>query len=262
MTLGYKTYVRDASKSWIVFFHGFGGNYTIFNRQINDFKENYNLLFIDLPGHGESPNINTIDENVLDFTGQKVIELLDRLNIQKPHFIGVSLGTIVIQHIAMVYPSRIKSMILSGAVGKWLWWGELVGKVALSFPIRQMLPYMVPYVSFAYILMPKKNHKKSRNMFIREALKLGQDSYLRWLYILRDANSIYKSLRAQTNHIPKLYISGDEDHMFLRGITRHVKEEHGAKLEILKKCGHVCNIEQSALFNKLSLQFIQQLDPA
>lgn len=256
--LNYKAYVMDSSKEWIVFFHGFGGNHTIFNRQINDFKENFNLLFIDLPGHGESPKL-TGNEHVLNFTSEKVIELLDRLKIGMAHFVGVSLGTIVLQHLSIHYPLRIKSMILSGAVGKWLWWGEMLGRLTLSFPIRHLLPYMLPYISFAHIVMPKKNHEKSRNVFIKEAVKLGQKSYLGWLYIVRDAHKIYRSLSKKVNKIPKLYISGEEDHMFLQGITKHVHKEDEAELFILKECGHVCNIEQSSQFNALALNFLSKI---
>ncbi|MGP4075457.1 alpha/beta fold hydrolase [Halobacillus sp. K22] len=254
-SLNYEAYINSQDKDWIVFFHGFGGNYSIFNRQIEHFKPDYNLLFVDLPGHGKSPDL-TNDENILDFTSRKVVELLDRLHINRVHLIGVSLGTIVIQDMAMKFPERIKSMVLSGAVGRWLWWGETLGKIVMSFPIRHMLPYMVPFVSFAHILMPKRNHKKSRDFFIKEALKLGKNSYLRWLFIVKDAHQIYSKLKQQVNKIPKLYISGAEDHMFLKGIVKHARKEEAAELTILEKCGHVCNIEKSSQFNLISRDFV------
>ncbi|MGP4060863.1 alpha/beta fold hydrolase [Halobacillus sp. H74] len=257
--LNYEAHINDRRKEWIVFFHGFGGNHTIFNRQISHFKEDYNLLFVDLPGHGKSPDF-TGEENVLAFTSKKVIELLDQVGVRQAHLVGVSLGTIVMQDIATKFPERIKSMVLSGAVGKWLWWGEALGKFTLTFPVRSLLPYMIPFVTFAYIVLPKKNHKKSRDVFIKEALKLGKSSYINWLFTVKDAHMIYRTLRKQGNRIPKLYISGEEDHMFLKGITTHVRKEKEAELLILKECGHVCNIEKYPQFNQHALKFFESID--
>lgn len=255
LNINYKTYTHEYSKDWIVFFHGIGGNYTIFKRQIDIFKEHYNLLFIDLPGHGNSPDLGVNDET-LTTTCEMINSLLDKLNIKDAHFIGVSLGTILMQYMSIKYPDRIKSMVLAGAVGKWLKWGELIGKLSLSFLFRNLLPYMIPYIIFAHILMPQKNHKRSRDIFIREAHKLGKVSYLRWAFVLRDAYKIYEDLNQYENGIPKLYISGDEDHMFLKGIKSYVRKEKGSELYIIKKCGHVCNIEKSSEFNRIALDYI------
>ena len=52
-TLNYKTFLNDQTDEWVVFLHGFGGNYNIFHNQMDYFKEHFNLLFIDLPGHGQ-----------------------------------------------------------------------------------------------------------------------------------------------------------------------------------------------------------------
>ncbi|ARI78305.1 hypothetical protein HM131_16320 [Halobacillus mangrovi] len=255
--LSHKVYRTNHSQEWVVLFHGFGGNHKIFYKQMEEFQDRYNLLLVDLPGHGGSPICDK--EPVLTYTGRKVIELMDLLHIGKAHFLGVSLGTLVIQHMADEYPERIQSMILSGAVGKWLWWGEALGRLSLSFPIRNMLPYMFPYTCFAYILMPKKNHKKSRNVFIKEALKLGRQAYLTWLFSVRDAYMLYERLRKKKNNIPKLYISGEEDHMFLGGIRKHVRKEEAAELVEIPECGHVCNIEKATEFNALSLDFIHRM---
>ncbi|MCD5324262.1 MULTISPECIES: alpha/beta fold hydrolase [Pontibacillus] len=254
-SLHYKMYFSDPSKEWVVFLHGLGGNWNIFHKQIDYFKENFNLLFIDLPGHGKSPFIRQ-KQNLLTHTGQQVIDLLNKLSISSAHFLGVSLGTIVMQSIAMEHPHRMKSMTLAGAAGKWLKWGELLGKLTISFPMSHILPYMVPFKAFAYIVLPKPNHSKSRNIFIREATKLGRYAYLGWANIIRDSYKIYEQLDKKTNHIPKLYITGSEDHMFIKGIKNHVQTEARSKMHIIQKCGHVCNLEKAAEFNRIAFEFI------
>ncbi|KGP91445.1 beta-ketoadipate enol-lactone hydrolase [Pontibacillus chungwhensis BH030062] len=254
-SLSYKTFVTDSSKDWVVFLHGLGGDWNIFHKQIDYFKDHFNLLFIDLPGHGKSPLIKR-RKNLLSYTAKKVLTLMDNLSISSAHFLGVSLGTIIMQSIAMTHPHRIKSMTLAGAAGKWLKWGELLGRVTISFPFSHLLPYMVPFKVFAHIVLPKPNHSKSRNIFIREAKKLGRYAYLSWANVIRNSYKTYERLKDKTNNIPKLYVSGDEDHMFIQGITNHVKRESLAKLHIIKKCGHVCNLEKAAEFNQVAFHFI------
>ena len=43
-------------KEWILMLHGIGGNLNIFKKQIDVLSENYNLLLVDLHGHGNSQN--------------------------------------------------------------------------------------------------------------------------------------------------------------------------------------------------------------
>ena len=55
--LEFKTYINDENKSWITFLHGFGGSSNIWYKQIRKLSKSYNLLFIDLRGHGKSRNV-------------------------------------------------------------------------------------------------------------------------------------------------------------------------------------------------------------
>lgn len=255
--LYYETITNHANKEWIVLFHGLGGNCSIFYKQIPTFKEQYNLLLIDLPGHGESDDLPKVEVNTLSATSKLVMDILDKEKIESAHFVGVSLGTILMQYLAMHFPERIQSMVLAGAAGKWRKWGEILGKTTLAKGIRNLLPYKLPYVTFAYILMPKGNHKKSRDIFIREANKLGKQSYLRWSLVIKDSSKIYSVLSNVNNKIPKLYISGNEDHMFIDGIKSYVQNEKNSNLYIIDQCGHVCNIEKPLEFNKLTLDFLK-----
>jgi pimeloyl-ACP methyl ester carboxylesterase len=49
---------------------------------------------------------------------------------------------------------------------------------------------------------------------------------------------------------------GEEDHLFLPAIKKVVTKHLQATLLIIENCGHVVNIEQSDIFNKKTIQFI------
>ncbi|MDC1362043.1 alpha/beta hydrolase, partial [Crocinitomicaceae bacterium] len=52
--LSYSVYNNDKSTKWVTFVHGAGGSSSIWFRQIRAFKEEFNVLLVDLRGHGNS----------------------------------------------------------------------------------------------------------------------------------------------------------------------------------------------------------------
>ena len=69
-------------------------------------------------GHGGSDikKLKPVNKYSFKSVGDDVMEVLDFLKIEKTHTIGVSLGTIIIRDLSERYPSRISSMILTGAI--------------------------------------------------------------------------------------------------------------------------------------------------
>ncbi|QFT88602.1 3-oxoadipate enol-lactonase 2 [Bacillus sp. THAF10] len=254
----YKTLTSPNSTEWVVFFHGFGGNSSIFYKQLKAFRSEYNLLLLDLPGHGKSPYPKGVD--LFEYSAEKTMEILKQLNIKTAHFVGVSLGTIIMQEIALRKPTIIKSMVLGGATPKLKKWGEFLCRLSVFYPLRKTLPHMVPYRIFARVLLPKKNHSDSRKAFIKEAYKLSKETYLSWVLAGLNGYTTYDRLKETKNKIPKLYISGSEDHMFLQNTEVYANQEENAAMEIIPKCGHVCNIEESDRFNTLSISFMKKID--
>ena len=112
---------KPKNKEWITFVHGAGGSSTIWFKQIKYFSQYYNLLLLDLRGHGKSKAIplNPFNKkytfNSITFD---ILEVLDKEKIKKSHFVGISLGTILIRNFAEKYPSRVKSLIMGGAILK------------------------------------------------------------------------------------------------------------------------------------------------
>ena len=56
---------ENPNAEWIVFIHGAGGSSTIWFKQINAFRKEYNLLLVDLRGHGRTIVDDKINKNFL-----------------------------------------------------------------------------------------------------------------------------------------------------------------------------------------------------
>lgn len=257
--LHFTTYQQKTHREWVTFVHGAGGSSSIWFRQLRDFRKHFNVLLVDLRGHGKSkrPIYEKLKQYTFDKIGDEVIEVLDHLQIHTTHFVGISLGTIIIREITERYPERTRSMIMGGAVMKLNLRGQIL--MRLGVLLKSVVPYLLLYRFFAFIIMPRKKHRESRNLFINEAKKLYQKEFKRWFTLVAEVNPLLALFRIKDAGVPTLYIMGSEDHMFLPSITKLVKDHQSSELYVIPDCGHVVNVERPEVFNQKAITFIQEL---
>jgi len=258
--LNYYSYPHITSKEWVTFVHGAGGSSSIWYKQVRDFKKHFNVLILDLRGHGNSkPSIKDTfnPKYTFDSITQDIVEVIEYVNVKKSHFVGISLGTILIRNLAEKRPDLVQSMIMGGAIIKMNVRSQILMKLGNTF--KSVVPYMLLYKLFAFIIMPKKNHKKSRSLFVNEAKKLYQKEFIRWFTLTSEINPLLRFFRTKDIKIPTLYVMGEEDHLFLPSIKNIVKLHQKASLFVIKKCGHVVNVEQPETFNNQTIRFISSL---
>lgn len=105
-------YIRyGKGKDTIVLLHGWGQNIEMMKMVSDPFIEDYDIVIIDLPGHGNSEEPKTI-YSLYDFV-DCVKSLLDSLKIKNPILVGHSFGG----KISLLYASMydVKKLILFGS---------------------------------------------------------------------------------------------------------------------------------------------------
>ena len=167
--LKFKHFIKSDDAAWITFIHGAGGSSTIWHKQVKVLKEHFNLLLIDLRGHGMSNDLPVNNDYSLNVVVDEVVEVIQYLNIKKFHFIGVSLGTIIITKISDLHPKIVDKVILSGAITSFSTRTLFLLRTAQA--IKGFTPNIILYRLFALIIMPSKEHRVSRRVFINEAKK-------------------------------------------------------------------------------------------
>ncbi|NTW82360.1 MAG: alpha/beta hydrolase [Chlorobiaceae bacterium] len=259
--LHYKTYELDDSQApWVVFVHGAGGSSSIWFLQIKEFIKHFNVLLVDLRGHGKSKSIIMHKEdhhyNFEDIT-RDIIDVLDSLKIEKAHFIGISLGTILIRNLSEIAPERVSSMVMGGAIIRLNIRAKVLVTIGNMF--KRFIPYMWLYGFFAWIIMPRERHKKSRLLFVNEAKKVAQKEFMRWFRLTYELTPLLKYFEEKDTGIPTLYLMGEEDHMFLPAVRQIVIRHSNSWLEVINNSGHVCNVDQPKEFNARAIVFLKKI---
>lgn len=99
----------------IVFIHGVGLTYEIWQPQL-DFFRDYSNLSYDILGHGKS---SLTRQNIsFDDFSEQLVDLIDELKIEKIHLVGFSIGSLIARNFATKYSKRLQSLILLGSIYK------------------------------------------------------------------------------------------------------------------------------------------------
>lgn len=249
--------IDNKKSEYIVLLHAYGGNSKCFKRQLSTLSNFFNILLIDMHGHGKSANIHLTSQVTTAY--KKVADdinlILENLDVKKAHFMGLSLGTIVAKIYAYYYPSKVLSILNAGAVIKFK--PFIQRALSMVYSLREALPHRFFYSLAGYIIMPNKSHRVSRDLFVREAKKMNSSDFYAWGRLLIDFQDIY-SLDELENNIDTLYISGKEDYFFIDEVKQYC-HNNNSNLCVLEHAGHICNIDNSSEFNKVIDKFYRYL---
>ncbi|MEJ3655481.1 3-oxoadipate enol-lactonase [Actinomycetes bacterium KLBMP 9759] len=101
----------EPDKPVLLLSNSIGTDLHMWDGQVPAFSEHFRVLRYDGRGHGASDA--PAGPYSLDRLGRDVLELLDALDIQRVHVLGLSLGGIVAQWLGIHVPERVERLVLS-----------------------------------------------------------------------------------------------------------------------------------------------------
>ena len=255
--LHHQTYLLEGNAPWVIFIHGAGGSMFTWKYQVEAFRPFFNLLLLDLRDHGRSQNLEpAFDQYNFDIVADDMLEVVDHLGIDKAHFMSVSLGSVILQKIEEKRPNLIDKMIMAGGVFRATF--RIKFFVHSAKFLSHFLPYRVMYDLFSLIVLPRKNHRKSRRMFRLQSQKITPEAYLKWVGLYKEFFRLLRNFFERELKSASLVVMGEEDHVFVKAAEKFARTHRNAQLIVFEKCGHVCNIEQYERFNRTALAFLRE----
>ena len=252
--LKFKTHLNNKNNKWVTFLHGFGGSSNIWHKQIRELSKHYNLLLIDLRGHGKSKNqFLDFDFNFITAC-EDIIEVLKSLKIKNSHFVGISFGTLLILKLIETHKNYINKSILAGAITSFNYFTRFL-LLCLNL-LKSILPNMFLYTLFAYIIMPKSNHRESRLIFIQEAKLIDRKVFNQWLRLLPDLKFFIHHLNPINLNKDILFLSGKDDYLFSEDVMKFALKNKHLSFYSIEGAGHVVNIDNPYVFNKKVIEYL------
>lgn len=218
-------------------------------------KEKYTVVLVDFVFQGSSDKEG--DWRDFDQHAEDIIGVLDSQSIANASFIGLSYGSIVAQHIAVLFPNRIdKLVLLSSFAHKTPYYEaiELSWKRALEIGgygllLDVMLPYVLSDHYFNNPIIPIELLKSMRKDVV-EAKAL--EKLMTATLYMKDYRRELTKIKAQT-----LVIHGGKDMLFPVELGKSVSDHiESSKFVVLPDAGHTLNLENVPQVYNLIKEFI------
>ena len=104
----------DPTKSSVMFIHGAGFDHSVWTLFARHFsRHNWNVLAIDLPGHGRSSG-ETLSS--IEAMANWIIDVLDHLSIENVSLVGHSMGSLITLETAARLQTRATKVVLIGSI--------------------------------------------------------------------------------------------------------------------------------------------------
>ena len=239
----------DLDKETIVFLHGSGLSHIVWSLTEQFFSnKNFNVLSIDLPGHGNSdgPCLDSI-EKIADWLEQVFISL----NLEKLTLVGHSQGCLEILEYASKYKNRLKKIVFIGGSNKMPVHSDLIDLAKNGD-------------SDAVKLMMKWGYEGSKKF-------IGGNPVEKIIQSPRDIREIlavdlvacnnYKNGTdaAKSIECPSLFIFGSLDKMVnLESGKKFSNLVKNSTLHVIEGCGHMIMIEKAFEMRDKVLEFLNK----
>ena len=239
----------NSKKDTIIFLHGSGLSHIVWSLAEQFFSnKNFNVLSIDLPGHGNSdgPCLDTI-EKIADWLESVLVEL----DLKTVTLIGHSQGCLEILEYAHKYKNRLKKLVFIGG--------------SYRMPVHQDLIDLAKNGdSDAVKLMMKWGFKDSKKFIggnpVEKIIQSPRDISEILATDLIACNNYSNGLdAAKSIDCPTMLVFGSDDKMLnLEVGKKFANLIKDSSIHIISDCGHMIMIEKAFEMREKVLEFLQK----
>jgi len=248
-------YEEQGTGEPLLFLHGLGADGRSWDYQRDVFAEQYRVIVADVRGHGRSakpPGPYSVPQFADD-----IFALLDHLQIDTFHLVGLSMGGMIGFQMAVDQPERFKSLTIVNSgpelvpqtlKEKWQIWQR---RLVLTFSSMESIGEFI-----GGRLFPEPEQAEYKDLFVQQMRENDPKAYRAATNAL-----IGWSVRSQLDRIqcPVLVISADMDYTPVASKEAYVRELPTAQLRVIKNSRHATPVDQPEAFNTAVLQFLHTI---
>ena len=228
--------------------------------QVPAFRDRFQVLTLDLRGHGGTALGDIKEEMTLGDLAQDILGLWDALGIKRSHYVGKSLGGVIAYELALEHPERLLSVTFVATQGQ-MPDGSLKrmrgyvedfrnSKRKMGLAAERLLSRYLPEDYAAR--EPKKFAQLERSI-----TALSVESYA---YTTEALNRMRYDERLEEIIVPTMVIAGEIDAPTPPERMEVYRDRiEGAKWAVIPDAAHLPNFEKPDAFNKALAVFLDAL---
>jgi pimeloyl-ACP methyl ester carboxylesterase len=249
----YYKYLNNGKKHTLIFLHGFTGNSTIWDEHIEVFKDTYDLVLIDLLGHGKSESPKLIEGYSFEHQAKTIEKIINKINSDSISLITYSYSCYIGLSIYNKLNLQIKSMTFISPYFR------------DNFNFIESLVFEFIGFVWKHLVLNKKHDLDYSRLKNYENPTLGDTRYtLRSINTKDLLGSIYalknsrEDLSLENIKIPLLVIYGENDKMLSPKIRKCFQNLEAVKMKKIEKKKHLFLKTHSLEIAKAIKVFLKQ----
>jgi pimeloyl-ACP methyl ester carboxylesterase len=260
-------YEAAGSGTPMIFVHEFAGDRRSWEPQMRHFAHRYHVIAYDARGYPPSDVPADPTHYSQARAADDIAAVLDHLDIECAHVVGLSMGGFATLHFGFRHPQRAISLCVGGCGygaerdqrEKFRHEAETIAE----FLLREGMGAFAR--KYAYGPTRVQFENKDPRGFAEFARMLAEHSALgsanTQLGVQRERPSLYDLVGdMQALTVPTLVLTGDEDWPCLLPGVLMKQHIPSAALAVMPNCGHTINIEDPDLFNRIVGDFVAQVE--
>ena len=239
---------------WLVFSHSLGCSKAMWKRQFELFSKSYRVVCYDTRGHGETdapPGPYSMELLAQDFKA-----LCDELCIRQCHLVGLSMGGMIGQRVALDYPNLLLSLTLADTSSHYgpaaLPFWRTRSETALTAGMEPLVaPTMERWFTAAFRSAQPALMEQVKQWIVNTPVQGYAGCCLA-------ISAIDFTARLHGISIPVLVIVGADDVATPPAMAQVIHGEiKQSRLLVLPSAAHIASVEQAELFNQSVTEFLQ-----
>ena len=251
----------------ILFVHEFAGDYRSWEHQTEFFSKKYKTITYNARGFPPSQVPKDVNSYSQDIALEDLINVIKELSITPCHVVGLSMGGFAALYLGMKNPELARSIVVAGCgYGSVIEQQENFRKEALEVARRFRSDDMEDF-GRVYTAGPTRVQLERKNLteykkFVNYFLEHSSEGCALTMEGLQSARpSIYEFEEELSKmRIPTMILTGDEDEPCLEPGLFLKRTIPTSALVTFPNAGHLINLEEPEMFNRLVQEFINEVD--
>lgn len=237
----------------VVLSHSLGSSMVMWQPQFEVLKSHFRVLRYDLRGHGKSEA--TEGEYTLEQLAADVIGLLDALEVDSVHFVGLSIGGMIGQCLALNYADRLRTLSLCDTAAIIPEDAQPLFEERIRRARDQSLEALAEETLERWFTQPYLKQNPPEVELIRnQILATSLAGFIGCSKAILGLNYVGRLSQIK---LPTLIIVGEDDPGTPVAASQAIHQRiQNSKLVVLPSAAHLSNIEQADAFNSALLEFL------